>query len=188
MKKKINQNNFLKYILINSLIMGFIFLSAIALAQIPKIFKVMGEQAELREQIRQEVQEQLGFEYQDQSISYIRGGKGAAEAFEDSGSLYVITSITEGKPMANAGFKDRDIFPTSYFDSSGLLKQFIFLQGETIEIPIVRDRQAMDISITVPKLELSIDPYDLRWPFRKQSKLFKYKQDPFHLSVDDIYN
>lgn len=149
-------------------------MAALLLSQMPSFF----------EYIRKQVEEQLGFEYESQSIQYLQSdGKGAAQGYEDSGSVNTITKIIEGKAMETAGFKENDIFAYQP------IEPFVFLQGEIAIIPIIRDKKAMNISIAVPKLELSIDPYELRWPIKKQSKSFKYKQNTnFFLKPEDIYN
>lgn len=180
------KTNILKLIVINFIIIGLAILAAFLLSQMPLLFEYMKKQAEAHEQLAKEVEEQLGFEYEAQSIEYLQtDGKGAAQGFEDSGSVNTITKIIEGKAMATAGFKENDIF--AYQPMS--LEPFIFLQEETAIIPIIRDKKAMDISIAVPKLELSIDPYELRWPITKQSKFFKYEQNTnFLMTPYDIYN
>lgn len=104
------------------------------------------------------VQTQLGFTYETPYLI-------------DSGDeALVITEVVPGKPMDVAGIKPGDRYDTDGALVIPFINSFVFHQGETITLPILRDGEHLNIAMTVPLLQLEVDPYTLHYPFTKYTK------------------
>jgi len=97
-----------------------------------------------------ETTDQLGFI--DERVAF--------EKKDRAPKYYVFYEIDKGGVFDKAGFqKDDEILITQ----NELYSSILFNQESEITIPIRRDGTDMNISVYIPKLELSIDPATLHW-------------------------
>ena len=89
--------------------------------------------------IRQ-VNKQLGFSY--------------ATPHTPKGEFLVVTSVTAGKAMAEAGIKSGDIIQLN--DVNDLYKLLIDNQGQRIIVPIVRDGKEFNVWVNIPRLNVPL--------------------------------
>lgn len=86
------------------------------------------------------VNKQLGFTY--------------ATPYTPEGEIFEITKVVRGKTMDKAGLKCYD--RVQMFRVTDLYELLIQNQGKEVSIPIKRDKQDMEVRVTVPKLDVPL--------------------------------
>lgn len=117
------------------------------------VFIIMTEMA-VHLKMYGDVQQQLGFRYE---TPYIK----------DDREALILTKISNGGIMDQAGFKQGDSYDTDGDLVIPFINLFVFHQGKKVTVPILRGNEHLKILFDVPQLKLDVDPHKLHYPFTK---------------------